>query len=419
MAFRTSDQKPRCCVARLLQKLRPNRLLARYRTVPSPCSSAAAPKALTEKGGNTNDLAASLQSAARATRTTMTTASDSQHNRKASNIKYTDDAFIERLTSLSLFEQAFLKSLENALRRENLTLHFSEPLPPSQQNDPWTRFNDARHALGQMCFDRSETSRVYSSVNDREGGDVQSTQATEACSHGAMCEKVWWKCYNSKPQNPMACSNCADRCSERPEQSVASTDNFLPESQSYRSVVGRPPTPFAFPRQLEGPWIHQKPGHWDSIGAKSALESWIKQFLMFYYELESGLAMYLYRYIDFFLFPGARKLVAVTREMPNILRRMKANLNILPYTASLTIEKLDMDLRVCMKEMQEMYSSLTMWIGMMASPFYWERVARRRVEIKHELDPVMGRIADNLRILVQQMRARDRWLQKEAKKLLV
>ncbi|KAL2434004.1 hypothetical protein ABEF95_013301 [Exophiala dermatitidis] len=140
---------------------------------------------------------------------------------------------------------------------------------------------------------------------------------------------------------------------------------------------------------------------------------------MFYYELESGLAMYLYRYIDFFLFPGARKLVAVTREMPNILRRMMANLEILPYTASLTIEKLDMDLRVCMKEMQEMYSSLTMWIGMMASPFYWERVARRRVEIKQELDPVMERIADNLRILVQQMRSRDRWLQKEAKKLLV
>lgn len=195
------------------------------------------------------------------------------------------------------------------------------------------------------------------------------------------------------------------------ERRVTFADTTVFDHIPHREPV-RPPTPPLYPHYVAS--VHQTPGHWDSVGAKAALQHWIADFMVFRDELKGGLKVYFNKWPEFFLFRGARKLLRATLQIPEVLKVLSADLDVLPYSGSIAIEKLDMDLRVCMEEARQVHSCMTRRNRSSAGPLQGKSLAWRKHMIKHDLGPRMEHIADNLNTLAQQTSETNRRLRKEA-----
>ncbi|EXJ76890.1 hypothetical protein A1O3_10047 [Capronia epimyces CBS 606.96] len=419
MPILAGNKKPLNFIPRLLQTVRSDRLFARQRQRQKQFTAATevkvtstSPLAGVQEDDTTPDWNLPRRQESSHSTTTPSINGLSREDFEIHRLSLALGAAFEIPTNSPTSDEFDLSAAEE-LTRNDATPRWI-PAGPRSAGPGWPLFDAARLALQDFC----------DAPNDSTPGDDRADMAPTASlrhegvgrnyrlNSGEELRRTHQRGSRTVGDSGEITSDMRDMVINTSEQHVSFAENTVIDHSQRRLPLSRPPTPPVYPQYVGS--VHQTPGHWDSIGAKAALQHWIADFVIFRDELKEGLLVYFNKWTDLALFRGARKLLRALLQTPKVLKVLLGNIDVLPYSGSLAIEQLDMDLRVCMEESREVYHCMTRQNDSAAGPLQGKGLAWRKHMIKHDLGPRMERIADNLRILEQHANKTNREVRKAA-----
>lgn len=135
-------------------------------------------------------------------------------------------------------------------------------------------------------------------------------------------------------------------------------------------------------------------------------------------DFKAGLQVYFTRWLEWFFFRGARKLIKATVDVAKILEKLSQDLATLPDDVAEDLSELNDQLVLCLREARRVYSLMTRDGVSATTPLTGRELAWRKYSIKRDLGPIMEHVARNLTRAKQATKEIRRKLQEEAESVM-